>query len=79
MPIQELTEVQQIVQELCLMNNKFMNKVFENNIPAAELLLRIILKMIKSKWKKLRCRILSKIFMDIQHKWTFWHRMICLY
>ena len=31
MPIQELTEVQQIVQELCLMNNKFMNKVFENN------------------------------------------------
>ena len=44
MPIQELTEVQQIVQELCLMNNKFMDKVFENNIPAAELLLRIILK-----------------------------------
>ena len=42
MQIQELTEVQQIVQELCLMNNKFMNKVFENNIPAEELLLRII-------------------------------------
>lgn len=62
MPTQELTEVQQIVQELCLMNNKFMNKVFENNIPAAELLLRIILKN-------------DKIFMEIQHKWIFWHRM----
>ena len=50
MPIQELTEVQQIVQELCLMNNKFMNKVFENNIPAAELLLRIIFMGIRHKW-----------------------------
>lgn len=52
--IQELTEVQQIVQELCLMNNKFMNKVFENNIPAAELLLRIILKNDKIKVKEVK-------------------------
>lgn len=54
MPIQELTEVQQIVQELCLMNNKFMNKVFENNITAAELLLRIILKNDKIKVKEVK-------------------------
>lgn len=54
MQIQELTEVQQIVQELCLMNNKFMNKVFENNIPAAELLLRIILKNDKIKVKEVK-------------------------
>ena len=54
MPTQELTEVQQIVQELCLMNNKFMNKVFENNIPAAELLLRIILKNDKIKVKEVK-------------------------
>lgn len=54
MQIQELTEVQQIVQELCLMNNKFMNKVFENNIPVAELLLRIILKNDKIKVKEVK-------------------------
>ena len=54
MPTQELTEVQQIVQELCLMNNKFMNKVFENNITAAELLLRIILKNDKIKVKEVK-------------------------
>ena len=54
MQTQELTEVQQIVQELCLMNNKFMNKVFENNIPAAELLLRIILKNDKIKVKEVK-------------------------
>lgn len=54
MQIQELTEVQQIVQELCLMNNKFMNKVFENNIPAAELLLRIILKNDKIKVQEVK-------------------------
>lgn len=54
MPTQELTEVQQIVQELCLMNNKFMNKVFENNISAAELLLRIILKNDKIKVKEVK-------------------------
>ncbi len=46
---QATSEVQQIIQELCLMNNRFMNKVFENNIPAAELLLRIILKNDKIK------------------------------
>ena len=34
------------------MNNRFMNKVFENNIPAAELLLRIILKNDKIKVKE---------------------------
>ena len=54
MQIQELTEVQQIVQELCLMNNKFMNKVFDGNIPAAELLLRIILKNDKIKVKEVK-------------------------
>ena len=54
MPTQELTEVQQIVQELCVMNYKFMNKVFENNIPAAELLLRIILKNDKIKVKEVK-------------------------
>ncbi len=35
---------QQIIANLTLMNNKFMNKVFDGNIPAAQLLLRIILK-----------------------------------
>ena len=49
MHTQEVSEVRQIIQELCLMNNRFMNKVFENNIPAAELLLRIILKNDKIK------------------------------
>lgn len=36
------------------MNNKFMNKVFENNIPVAELLLRIILKNDKIKVKEVK-------------------------
>ena len=54
MQMREVTEVQQIVQELCLMNNKFMNKVFDNNIPAAELLLRIILKNDKIKVKEVK-------------------------
>ena len=74
--MQELTEVQQIVQELCLMNNKFMNKVFDNNIPAAELLLRIILKNDKIKVKEVKVQI----YMVIPHKWTFWQRMkqVCI-
>lgn len=52
MHTQDVSEVRQIIKELCLMNNRFMNKVFENNIPAAELLLRIILKNDKIKVKE---------------------------
>lgn len=38
------TTPQQIIANLTLMNNKFMNKVFDGDIPTAQLLLRIILK-----------------------------------
>ena len=39
----DLLEKRRIIAELTLMNNKFMNKVFDGDITCAQLLLRIIL------------------------------------
>ena len=33
----------QVIADITLMNNRFMNKVFDGNIPAAQRVLRIIL------------------------------------
>ena len=34
----------QVVDDITLMNNRFMNKVFDGNIPATQRMLRVILK-----------------------------------
>ena len=47
-------DTRESIAKLTLMDDIFMNKVFENNIPAAELLLRIILKNDKIKVKEVK-------------------------
>ena len=42
----------QVVDDITLMNNRFMNKVFEGNIPATQRMLRVILKNDKIKVRK---------------------------
>ena len=37
-------EIRQIVQNLCMMNNKFMNRMLDGNIEAAEIMLRVMLE-----------------------------------
>ena len=37
-------EIRQIVQNLCMMNNKFLNRMLVDNIEAAEIFLRVIMK-----------------------------------
>ena len=49
MPINYFIDIQHIVKTLCMMNNEFMNVMLENNIPATEKMLRVILKNDKIK------------------------------
>ena len=37
-------EIRQIIQNLCMMNNRFLNKMLDENIEAAEIFLRVIMK-----------------------------------
>lgn len=37
-------EIRQIVRNLCMMNNKFMNRMLDGNIEAAEIMLRVMMK-----------------------------------
>lgn len=36
-------EIRQIIQNLCMMNNRFLNKMLDENIEAAEIFLRVIM------------------------------------
>lgn len=38
------SEIRQIVQNLCMMNNKFLNRMLVDNIEAAEIFLQVIMK-----------------------------------
>lgn len=38
------SELRQVLQKLCMMNNKFMNLMLDDNIDAAQIMLRVILK-----------------------------------
>ena len=49
MSINYFIDIQHIVKTLCMMNNEFMNVMLENNIPATEKMLRVILKNDKIK------------------------------
>lgn len=47
-------DIMQTINEFCLLDDAFMTKVFENNIPCTELVLRIILEDDKIKVKQVR-------------------------
>lgn len=49
MPINYLIDIEQIVKTLCMMNNKFMNAMLHDNIPATQKMLRVIMKNDKIK------------------------------
>ena len=49
MPDNYFIDIEHIVKHLCMMSNKFMNAMLENNIPATEKMLRVILKNDKIK------------------------------
>ena len=42
-------EIRQVVKNLCMMNNKFLNAMLDGNIQAAQIMLRVILKNDKIK------------------------------
>ena len=47
-------EIRQLIQSLCMMNNRFMNLMLEDNIEAAQVLLRVTLKNDKIKVKRVK-------------------------
>ena len=49
MPDNYFIDIEHIVKNLCMMNNKFMNAMLENNIPATQKMLRVIMKNDKIK------------------------------
>lgn len=49
MPINYFIDIEHIVKTLCMMNNKFMNAMLEDNIPATQKMLRVIMKDDKIK------------------------------
>lgn len=49
MPINYFIDIEQIVKTLCMMNNKFMNAMLHDNIPATQKMLRVIMKNDKIK------------------------------
>lgn len=50
--IERYQTFRQVVDDITLMNNRFMNKVFDGNIPATQRMLRVILKNDKIKVRK---------------------------
>ena len=62
------------IAELTLMDDIFMNKVFDNDIGRTALLLRIILKNDKIKVIKATTQQKLKICSDMICSWTFWHK-----
>ena len=50
-------EIKQLIQSLCMMNNRFMNLMLEDNIEAAQVLLRVTLKNDKIKVKRVKIQI----------------------
>lgn len=49
MPINYFIDIEPIVKTLCMMNNKFMNAMLEDNIPATQKMLRVIMNNDKIK------------------------------
>lgn len=49
MPINYFIDIEHIVKTLCMMNNKFMNAMLHDNIPATQKMLRVIMKNDKIK------------------------------
>lgn len=49
MPINYFIDIEHIVKTLCMMNNKFMNAMLNDNIPATQKMLRVIMKNDKIK------------------------------
>ena len=49
MPINYFIDIEHIVKTLCMMNNKFMNAMLDDNIPATQKMLRVIMKNDKIK------------------------------
>lgn len=43
MPINYFIDIEHIVKTLCMMNNKFMNAMLDDNIPATQKMLRVIM------------------------------------
>lgn len=58
----------QVIRDITLMNNRFMNKVMDGNIPATQTMLRIILKNDKIKVKHVGVQCLLQI--KITHHWV---------
>lgn len=54
MASESYSDIRHVVRDLCMMNNKFMNYMLDDNIAAAQVLLRIILKNDKIKVREVR-------------------------
>ena len=46
MPINYFIDIEHIVKTLCMMNNKFMNAMLHDNIPATQKMLRVIMNIL---------------------------------
>lgn len=69
------SEIKQVIRSLCMMNNRFMNFMLDDNKEAAQVFLRVILEDDKIKVRMSGYRALSKTFMDILRSWISWRRI----
>ena len=65
------SEIKQVIRSLCMMNNRFMNFMLDDNKKAAQVFLRIILGDDKIKVKMSEYRALFKISTNILRNWIF--------
>ena len=63
--VSQESEIKQVIRSLCMMNNRFMNFMLDDNKEAAQVFLRVILEDDKIKVRKYGYKALSKISTDI--------------
>ena len=69
------SEIKQVIRSLCMMNNRFMNFMLDDNKEAAQVFLRVILGDDKIKVRNVRYKALFKTSTGILRSWISWRRI----
>lgn len=67
--------IRQVIEGLSMMNNKFMNLMLDENVSAAQIMLRVILKDDKIKVKNVRIQRFIQNIYGHSAQLDFWQRM----
>ena len=67
------SEIKQVIGSLCMMNNRFMNFMLDDNKKAAQVFLRVILEDDKIKVRNVRRSEERRVGKECRSRWSPYH------